>query len=494
MLLYSAIYFRSGFLNLKLLMIKLFALLTILVATLISYSQDRTIVFTHVTVIDMASDHPTPNMTVIVSGNRIDAIGRKLKVPKNAETIDATGKFLMPGLWDNYTYTLEAVKNKYPFFEMMLANGVTGVRDVGTSMDLNEAAKLRADINAGRVLTPRLFYAGTVLLGEMPQRRSARWTGISTVVATPEAARVAVENLARAGVDHIKVEKRTTPELLKVIIQTAHMHNLPVVAVPPSFVLDASNDGLNCVEHFAEFFRETSNKRNEYYALYRDHKIDSMSKNENYAFFGTMETDLPYYKKTVKALARNGTCVITNTAMTSTFIGDFEFVDVSRRRFKSREQIRDLEAAIAERNRQIGNNDYRMSGKNRERHLRQILELHRAGVLILAGTQSAYDSDSVGTPGIILHDELALFVQSGLSPFEALKTATINPALFMHREKDLGTIEKGKLADMVLLDANPLTDISNTRKIYAVVANGRYLSRDALDGLLSHVEVWAKGQ
>jgi hypothetical protein len=277
---------------------------------------------------------------------------------------------------------------------------------------------------------------------------------------------------------------------LKVIIQTAHKYNLPVVAVPPSFVLDASNDGLDCIEHFAEFFRETSNKREEYYALYRDHKIDSMTTDENYAFFGTMETDVPYYERTIKALAKNRTCVTTNTAQTSTFIGDFEFADPSRRRFKSEQQLKELESAIAERKRQIGNNDFRMSEKNRKRHLREILDLHRAGVTMLAGTQSAYDS--VGTPGMILHDELALFVLAGLSPFEALQTATVNPARFMRREKDLGTIEKGKLADLVLLDANPLTDISNTRKINGVVANGHYLSRSDLDLVLSDVEVWAK--
>ena len=101
--------------------------------------------------------------------------------------------------------------------------------------------------------------------------------------------------------------------------------------------------------------------------------------------------------------------------------------------------------------------------------------------------------DSVGTPGLILHDELALFVKAGLSPFEALKTATVNPAKFMRREKDLGTIETGKLADLVLLDANPLADISNTRKINSVVANGRYLSREFLEKMLSDIEAKAKG-
>ena len=91
-----------------------------------------------------------------------------------------------------------------------------------------------------------------------------------------------------------------------------------------------------------------------------------------------------------------------------------------------------------------------------------------------------------------MHDELALFVQSGLSPFEALKTATVNPAKFMKRERELGTIENGKLADLVLLDANPLANISNTRKINAVVVNGRVLRRKDLDEILNTVAENAK--
>jgi hypothetical protein len=265
---------------------------------------------------------------------------------------------------------------------------------------------------------------------------------------------------------------------------------LPVVAVPPSFIANASNDGLDCVEHAAEIFRETSNRRSEYYALYRDRKIDSMTTDENYAFFGTMETDQPYYEETLKTLARKRTCVVTNAAQTNTFVGDFELVDKTRRRFKTKQQLEQWDAAIVERARQIRNQDYRMSDKNRKRHFREVFDLHRVGVMLLAGTQLSYDL--VGTPGLILHDELALFVQSGLSPFEALKTATVNPAKFMRRENDLGTVETGKLADLVLLDANPLVDISNTRKINAVVVNGRLLKRQDLDAILDKVEKWAK--
>jgi len=109
---------------------------------------------------------------------------------------------------------------------------------------------------------------------------------------------------------------------------------------------------------------------------------------------------------------------------------------------------------------------------------------------LLAGTQ--LNAGAIGTPGAVLHDELQIFVAAGLSPFHALRAATVNPAKFMKREKDLGTVEEGKLADLVLLDANPLEDIANVRKINTVVANGRLLSRHDLDEMLNKVVERAK--
>lgn len=450
----------------------------------------RAVVFRNVNLIDMRALQPLANRTVIVRGSRVVRIGKDLKIPEGAQVVEAAGKFLIPGLWDNYTFTLEAVKNKLPYFELLVAHGVIGVRDVGTSMDLAEAARRRDDIHAGRLLAPRLFYAGPVLIGELPPRSSNRWTGNSVIVKSREEAAKTVASLARAGVDHIKTEKRLAPEILKEIIKVAHEHKLPVVAVPPSFIIDASNDGLDCVEHAAEIFRETSNKRDEYYALYRDRLIDRMTIDENYAFFATMETDRPYYNKTLETMARNKTCVCTNAAQTATFVGDFEMADQTRRRFKTKAQREQLETAIAERARQMRNQDYRMSDGNRKRHFQEIRDLSRAGVLLLAGTQ--LNQGAIGTPGLLLHDELQIFVEAGLSPFEALKTATVNPAKFMKREKDLGTIEEGKLADLILLDANPLEDISNTRRINAVVTNGRLLTRENLDEMLNKVAESAK--
>jgi imidazolonepropionase-like amidohydrolase len=117
------------------------------------------------------------------------------------------------------------------------------------------------------------------------------------------------------------------------------------------------------------------------------------------------------------------------------------------------------------------------------------LAMFRAGVPFMAGTDTAAGVHVF--PGFSLHEELALFVRAGLTPMQALQTATLNPAKFLDRLADLGTVERGKLADLVLLDANPLEDIANTRKIRAVVLAGRYLDRAALDRMLHEVEIAA---
>jgi imidazolonepropionase-like amidohydrolase len=357
-------------------------------------------------------------------------------------------------------------------------------------MNPAEAVRLRSEIDAGRLLAPRLFLAGPVLIGEMPPRPSNRWGANSQVVKTADEATKAVESLARAGVDHIKTEKRLTPELLNVIIKEAHKHQIPVAAVPPAFLDDASNAGLDCIEHFSELHRATSNKREEYYALYRDKTIDTMTFDQNYAFFDTMETDQPYYEETLRTLAANKTFVCTNAAMFATFSPDFELADPSRRRFNTKAELAEVQKAVAAHERQKQNADYRGSTKSREKTFRNISDLQKAGVPLLTGTQ--LNPRSVGTPGAVLHDELQIFVHAGLSPFQALQAATVNPAKFMKREKDLGTIEEGKLADLVLLDANPLEDIANVRKINAVVANGRLLTRSDLDEMLNKVAERAK--
>jgi imidazolonepropionase-like amidohydrolase len=447
--------------------------------------QNRPLVFRNATLIDMRSEKPRAGMTVLISDNRIAKIGRNIKIPKNAEVVDASGKFLMPGLWDNFTYTLNAVKEGFPYFEMMVAHGVTGVRDSGTHMDLAEAERLQNDIVAGRVLAPSLFYSGRYVNGANMSELALRDRPSFQSGNADEAVRH-VETLARSGVDYISIGHYLPPEYVPAVAAAAKKFKLPVLSYVVYGYGKASDLGVNCIEHFADLDRSVSTMREEYFALYRDGRRNSMTTEESRAFIDRLidSRDQPFYEATLRTLANNKTCVATNFAGFGLGSNKFDLTDLSRRRFKTKKQLEQLDAAIKELERKPG-------GKHTKGHLQNIYNLHKAGVPLLAGTQSAM---SYASPGTWLHDELYYFVQAGLSPFEALKTATVNPARFMRREKDLGTIETGKLADLVLLDANPLTDISNTRKINAVVVNGRYLSRESLDKMLSDIEAKAKMQ
>jgi imidazolonepropionase-like amidohydrolase len=453
-------------------------------------AQHRPVVFRNVTLIDMRNEQPKPNMSVLISGNRISKIGKNIKIPKDAEVIDATGKFMIPGLWDSFTYTLDAEKNNFPYFEMMVAHGVTDVRDAGTTMDLAEVERLQNDIVAGKILAPRLFYSGRYINGTNLNSLSRP----SFQAKDEKEAAHYVEMLAQTGVDYISIGTFLPPEFVPSVVAAAKKYKLPVLSYVVYGYGRASDLGVNCIEHFADLDRSVSVKREDYFAFYRERRVSSVTPDEAYAFFKTLidSRDQPFYKATLKTLARNKTCVATNFSEFGLARNTFDLTDLSRRRFKTKKQLEQLEAAILELERWRRNNDMRASEADTKRQLQGIYEMHKAGVPLLAGTQSNHRG--IASPGIWLHDELYYFVQAGLSPFEALKTATVNPAKFMRRDRDLGTIEKGKLADLVLLDANPLADISNTRKINAVVVNGRYLSREFLDKMLSEVEAKAKSQ
>src|SRR6516165_6038160 len=132
--------------------------------------------------------------------------------------------------------------------------------------------------------------------------------------------------------------------------------------------------------------------------------------------------------------------------------------------------------------------DFSLARNEFQRDLEVVGQMQRSGVGILAGTDTL---NPFCFPGFSLHDELGLLVRAGLTPMEALQAATLNPARFLNREKDFGTVEKGKMADLVLLEASPLEDISNTQKINAVVLNGHLLDRPTLDKMLTDVEAAA---
>jgi imidazolonepropionase-like amidohydrolase len=397
-------------------------------------SKSRALVFTHVTVIDATGAPPQPDMNVIITGDRIRMVGRtgKVRIPSNAEVIDGTGKFLIPGLWDMHVHLTYYGEAALP---MLVANGVTGVRDMGG--DLVGIDRWREEISGGARIGPRIIRGGPFVDG--PKKMNTFRSSITNVITNQADARAIVRTLKGRGVDFIKAHSRIPRAAYLALADEARKQGLAFVGhLPPGVTAaEASDAGVKSIEHIESLMEDVMYLEQ----AERDKRIQG-SLNELAGAVGA--TLYPRF-------VRNGTWV-TPTVITKLKIGGADF----QRKF----------------NPVIG-------------------ALNRAGVGLLAGTDFTFKENGV-RPGYELHDELILLVEAGLTPMQALQTATRNPAKFLNKLDSLGTIERGKFADMLLLEANPLVDIRNTRKIAAVVYGGNLILKPGLQIMLDKVEANVK--
>jgi len=394
-------------------------------------SQKNLIAFTHVTVIDATGSPPQADMTVTVRGNRIVQLAKTTgrPLPRAAHIVNCKGKFLIPGLWDMHGHLSTATETAFP---LMIMNGVTGVRDMGG--DLRQIDRWRFEIVRGQRLGPHIVRAGPFVDGPKPG------VPYRLTVTNAAEARRAVDQLKARGVDFIKVHNGLSRESFFAVADEARKVGLPLAVHLPSglwtlpkgdgvSIAEASDAGAASIEHI-EILQES--------ALYRRGHT-AKTEEEAYAEnFGSAGAEL--FAKLVK----------NKTWYVPTLVAYYKgFVLWG-----------DDKKEIAERRKDLAN-------------LIALTEaMHRAGVQIMAGSDF---SDWALVPGVDLHNELGLLVEAGFSPIEALQAATIKPAQFLHQADSLGTIEKGKIADMVLLNANPLEDISHTRMIDSVILNGRLI-------------------
>jgi hypothetical protein len=448
--------------------------------------QNRPVVFNHVTVIDVKRGRLTSDMTVVIMGERITAAGRtgKVRVPKNVEIIDASGKFLIPGLWDMHVHAL--TDNRYEwFFPLLIANGVTGVRELGNNLPLERINRIRREILEGKLLGPRFGAATTRILDGAETRLN-----VASPVKTTDEARRIVSDYKQQGVDFIKPYNLLSREVYLAIADEARRQKIPFAGhVPFSMsAREVSDLGQITIEHNADIFmscsRDEEKLRQELQELVKIMPVGARQQVETKAA-------ATYDEQRARALfarfARNGTWMCPTIIVNS--LPDRENPPESDPRLKY------VPAAAVERWR----SDLRQRmaivpsvadrKMRQQRRLESIGLMQRAGVRLIAGTDAP---NPYVFPGFSLHEELELLVRAGLSPLEALQTATINPAKFFGREKEFGTIEKGKFADLVLLEADPLADIKNTTKIAAVVANGRYFPKTELEKLLAQAEAAAQ--
>lgn len=418
------------------------------------------IVFTHVTVIDGRSATPRSDRTVVVSGSRIVAEGAAAAtpVPAGARTIDGRGKYLIPGLWDMHVHTVTPGGDE--LLVLYIANGVTGVRDMAG--DWPTLTAWRREIASGARIGPRIVASGPYLEGgDVPIPH--------LLVRTPADAQPAVDSLIRLGVDFIKVHSQLTRETYFAIARAARARGVPFAGHVPRSVLpeEASDSGQRSIEHLLTIPNQCTPADS--VALAPRFRVQSV-------LGRCSSADLaPLFARFVR----------NDTWMVPTMVAAVEIAGWPKRELPGDSFARFLPDTLRRYVAQIFPMpdsvppDADVVGRALlEKRVAIVGAMHRAGVRIMAGTDAPLRNSP---PGFGLHEELAWLVRAGLSPFDALRAATLEPARFLKLEDSLGIIATGKLADLVLLDANPLADIGNTRRISAVVANGRLfvIRRDA---------------
>jgi len=436
-------------------------------------SASRPLVIDDVTVIDTTGGPVQAHRTVVVQDGRIVDVYAADFRDKNALRVDGRGRFLIPGLWDMHVHTAFGdwfPKGKEVALPLFIANGVTGVRDMGGELDVLQG--WRKEIGAGTLLGPRMVVAGPMLDGPKPRFPS------SVAITTPEDGRRAVDDLKKRGVDFIKLQSLIPREAVFAIADEARKQGITFVGHVPDAVRasEASNAGQKSFEHLIGIFEGSSPLEDEFLkgGKTEGRFLESYDQARAEKLFALLAKNQTWQCPTL-VWERGG-----NLIDETDFAGDTRakyvpayWKDVTWKRFRE-EILKDNTDDLATRKRFLA------------KELEVVNAMHRAGIPFLAGTDTA--PGVYIFPGFSLHEELQRFVAAGFTPIEALQTATINPAKFLGMEDRLGTVEKGKVADLVLLEANPLEDIRNTQKIAAVVVNGRYLSRTDLDGMLAAVQ------
>lgn len=451
------------------------------------------LVITNVNVIDVEAGL-RQNQTVYVKDGHILDLGPSTDVsPAPSNTIiNGTGKYLIPGLWDAHVHFDYAESLAPSMFALFLGYGVTSVRDTGGRL---KKVKAWQDA-AGRDSTaaPRVKIAGPLLDGakNVYDGSSPRLPPLSVGSGSVGEVLAILDDLDETGVDFFKAYEMLSPDQLVAITKRAREKGLKVTGhIPLSMdAITASNAGMNCMEHLrnlelscAANADELLERRRIMLALNEDiggsvlrSRIHAAQRTEAMARQDSTKT-----AEVLRVLAANNTWQVPTLAL-NTFRNRMY---VSRPDFQ--ESVKYLPDSLSQYwldgMKALGTQTFSATAKaSGTWSMSMIKPLHDAGVEMMAGTDCPI---AYLTPGYSLHEELAVLVESGLTPLEALKTATLNPARFFGMEETLGLIEKGYLADLVLLDANPLEDIRNTTKIRAMVRAGRYYSRRELDALLA---------
>jgi imidazolonepropionase-like amidohydrolase len=440
------------------------------------------LVLNQVTVVDVRTGTVQPDQAVIIEGNHIAFVGpaKTVKFTRFAQWLDGRKLFVIPGLWDMHVHLVfgdwfpDAQEISLPLF---VANGVTSVRDMGSELGIVQG--WRNEIEARRLIGPRIRTSGPMLDGPKPRFPS------SIAVTTPDDARRAVSELKRSGADFIKMQSLIPRDAVFAIAEEAKEQEIAFEGHVPDSVRasEMSEAGMKSFEHLIGIFEGSSSAED-----------DFLKGNKTEGRF-LAAYDSARAASLASILAKNQTwqCPTLVWERGGNLIDASDFSKDTRVKYVPGSwKTKTWKRFTDEITQGYGADDLGTRKRFIEKELEVAGMLHKAGVPFLAGTDTPAGVHIF--PGFSLHEELQRFVAAGFTPLEALQTATLNPARFFGMEEQLGTVEKGKLADLVILSGNPLEDIARTQKIVGVILGGHYFSRGDLDKMLTRVEAAAGRQ
>jgi imidazolonepropionase-like amidohydrolase len=410
-------------------------------------TEQRPLLIEGISIIDVLSGAERRGQSVLIEHGHIIAIsdGSGSSAAQTANKIDGRGKYLIPGLWDAHVHITEETGRFLPLY---LRFGMTSVIDKGGSLD--RLISLRETLASGREIGPRLFMAGRPIDGDPPQWPSA-YPDVPLVVRTAVEARTAVRTNKQAGANYIKLYGGLGQEAMSAAIDEAH-----------KLGMKATGDLL-----LWPFAPEVALKM----------RIDALEHGVPTAFKTGAPGRYSYPAEESRLLPLIQTMISQHTALTST-IAHLVRVTANPQEKATFQalppqlQKRALEMLA------LQTLSPASAALRRDYHCGVVSRFVEGGGLVMAGTDSFWLTSYPGD----VHEEMQQLVDCGLTPLQAIQAATINPAQWLGAS-DLGTVKLGNRADLLILNANPLTSIQNTRQIYGVVLEGRYLDRTALEAL-----------
>lgn len=468
----------------------LFQLFLYCLICLWSFSQSVTAII-HVNIVDVKNEKLIPDQTVLIAGDRIEKIGSNLKLPKKAYIISGKNKFLIPGLWDMHFHNDDDESSEVTdsaLIPLLIVNGVTGVRDM---FGLDNTLKRRDSVRSGKLVGPET-YAGAMVDGPQPMQPFAM------AVKNPGRGVFMVDSLKNRGYDFIKVYSALPRASYDSIAAESKKQHIPFEGHVPANVtpVEAALMGQKSMEHQIGMIVQCSSlsdsvKNKEWGVQMMMSMAGGKFMDDKYmAYINSF--DSLRLDSAARIFIQTGvwycpTLITMNNYMRRLKDVPEEMKEDSLMFYVTKNTKRSWEQMGKMLNMRSGDWSTRIKGLELLAQIEK--SLYYKKINMLAGDDN---NNPFCYAGFSLHQELIQLVQCGIPDAEALKIATYNPAIFFEIENQFGSIEKGKIASLVLLDANPLIQISNTARIRAVFLRGKYYDRQSLDNLLAGVKSYCK--